>query len=133
MTHLGHLLSYNLNDKDDIKWKKTKPESKLFALYIPSLVLFCPTYSQCTVFVLWSLQSESLNILQVAINKIIIRKIWHLPRDSHTSIVLCVAKCLLLFLDVYKTFTQCMNSDFSLPFRMNHRLWHTPLLIFLGC
>ena len=37
VTHLGHLLSYNLNGKDDIirvHGKRSKPESKLFALHL---------------------------------------------------------------------------------------------------
>ena len=36
---------------------------------------------------LWSLSSHAIKHLQIAINKIL-RRIWHLPRNSHTSIVL---------------------------------------------
>ena len=51
--------------------------------------------------VLWSLSSVSLKSLQIAINKIL-RKIWHLPRHSHISIVLCVAKILYIHEIIFK-------------------------------
>ena len=67
--------------------------------------------------VLWSLSSVSLKSLQIAINKIL-RKIWHLPRHSHTSIVLCVAKILYIHEIIFKRFTnffqRCTNSDIPL-------------------
>ena len=54
---------------------------------------------------------------QIAINKIL-RKIWHLPRHSHTSIVLCVAKILYIHEIIFKRFTnffqRCTNSDIPL-------------------
>ena len=40
--------------------------------------------------ILWSLSSNTLKHLQVAINKIL-RKIWNLPPNSHTSILLKTA------------------------------------------
>ena len=41
--------------------------------------------------VLWSLSSLSIRILQVAMNKIL-RGMWHLPNNSHTSVVLNCAR-----------------------------------------
>ena len=38
----------------------------------------------------WSLSSSSNKIIEVALNKIL-RKVWNLPRHSHTAIVHCVA------------------------------------------
>ena len=62
-----------------------------------------------------------------------------LPHTTH--VVLCVAKCLSIYDVIFRRFTklltQCMNSDFSLPFlimyNMNHCLWHTPLLVIISC
>ena len=61
---------------------------------------------------------DSVNsIIKIAINKIL-RKIWHLPRHSHTSIVLCVAKILYIHEIIFKRFTnffqRCTNSDIPL-------------------
>ena len=91
MVHLGNTLQFNLSDKLDIRLKSmsfirkantvlfrfkcTDPltKMKLFQSYCLSL------YGSC----LWRLDCEELNSLSVSI----IRRIWNLPRISHTSIV----------------------------------------------
>ena len=64
--------------------------------------------------VLWSLSSHALKHLQVAINKIL-RRIWHLPSNSHTSIVLKTAKISFLHNMILNRFEKfislCMESD----------------------
>ena len=104
VTHLGHLLNYNLSDAPDINHKLrdmvrkanyvlvTFPSvgplilTRLFQSYCLSL------YGSC----LWSLSSPTLHSIEVAFNKIL-RKIWNLPRHSHTRIVHSVANLSSLF------------------------------------
>ena len=40
---------------------------------------------------LWSLSSSSIKILEVSLNKLL-RKLWCLPRTSHSSIVHCISQ-----------------------------------------
>ena len=104
VTHLGHLLNYNLSDAPDINHKLrdmvrkanyvlvTFPSvgplilTRLFQSYCLSL------YGSC----LWSLSSPTLHSIEVAFNKIL-RKIWNLPRHSHTRILHSVANLSSLF------------------------------------
>ena len=97
--HLGHSLSYDLNDKEDItraiKDINRKANMVLYTFrYMDPFILtylfkmYCLALYGCT---LWSLSSPFLKSLQVSVNKIL-RKIWHLPRNSHTTIVLSTAK-----------------------------------------
>ena len=63
--------------------------------------------------VLWSLSSSSLKILQISINKIL-RKIWHLPHLSQTSIVYNrFLKLLSHSMLSIIHFVKCIASDFS--------------------
>ena len=94
VVHLGNILQFNLSDRLDIhsksmsfirkantvlfRFKCTDPltKMKLFQSYCLSL------YGSC----LWRLDCEELNSLSASFNNII-RRIWNLPRISHTSIV----------------------------------------------
>ena len=98
VTHLGHVLHYNLSDASDINLKMRDMVRKanyilasfpgvsppvmtrLFQSYCLSL------YGSC----LWCLSSPALRNIEVAFNKIL-RKIWHLHYRSHTAIVHLVA------------------------------------------
>ena len=104
VTHLGHVLNYNLSDTPDITCKlrdmvrkanyvlATFPFvgphilTKLFQSYCLSL------YGSC----LWSLSCPALLGIEVAFNNIL-RKLWHLPRRTHTGIVHSVANLISLF------------------------------------
>ena len=99
VTHLGHILSSNLNDKEDIvrvvKDMNRKANTVLctFGSADPFVKCFliksyCLSLYGCT---LWSLSSSSTKIIEVALNKIILRKVWNLPHHSHIAIVHCVA------------------------------------------
>ena len=97
--HLGHLLSFNLDDKEDVS-RATKKFIRTantvlctFRFADPFVLTYllksCSlSFYGCTLRFLSSLSIKSL---QIAINKIL-RKIWNLPRYSHTSIVLCTAR-----------------------------------------
>ena len=102
--HLGHLVSFDLNDKEDIVrvTKDVNPKANsimcTFGFTDPFVLtylfkMYCLSLYGCT---LWSLCSSALKYLQVAINKIL-RRIWHLPPISHTSIVLNTAEINFLF------------------------------------
>ena len=96
ISHLGHILTYNLSDDDDI-----------CAISKQSYSCLLHTFSCCDPFVktrlfssfclslygasLWRSSSPQLRALEVSFNNIL-RKIWSLPRHSHTGIVHCVAQ-----------------------------------------
>ena len=127
--HLGHLLSSDLNDKQDIvrviKDVNYKANLILYTFrYLDPFLLtflfkmYCLSLYGC---ILWSLSSSSLKSLQVSFNKIL-RKIWHLPRNSHTSIVLCTARISfvsnLIIISLYEV---CLTlSLFYPPYCKNH-------------
>ena len=93
--HLHHLISFDLSDQKDIfriiksiNWKanlimNTFRFSDPFVLTYLFKTYCLSLYGSN----LWSLSSNTLKHLQVSINKIL-RKIWNLPPNSHTSIVL---------------------------------------------
>ena len=76
ITHLGHILSFNIRDKNYIL-RATKDLNRK-ANY--KIKLFCLSLYGCCS-----------DIIQVALNHVI-RKIWKLPRQSHTSICHCIAQ-----------------------------------------
>ena len=49
---------------------------------------FCLSLYGCT---LWKLSTSSLKLIEISLNKLL-RKVWNLPYNSHTSIVHCVAQ-----------------------------------------
>ena len=118
--HLGHLLSYNLDDTPDIirvtkdlnrkanfvlcTFKSADPFVKCFLIKA-----YCLSLYDCT---LWSLSCKSLHVIQVAINNVF-RKVWNLPFKSHTAIVHCVARifpiCNLIFHRFYKLYSHAIS------------------------
>ena len=120
VTHLGHLVHYNLSDTPDIDDKMRSMIRKanclfaslplclfaslplcLFASFprVGSPVLSRLFQSYCLSLYgssIWSLSSSSLHNLEIAFNKIL-RQIWRLPNRSHTGIVHLVAKLDSLF------------------------------------
>ena len=92
ITHLGHILSEKLDDMDDdIKRViNCKANSILCTFHCADPVVktfliqsFCLSLYGGIV---WKLNTSGINRLEVALNKIL-RKIWHLPPRSHSSIV----------------------------------------------
>ena len=99
VVHLGHILTNNLNDTMDImRVVKDLNRKANFVLctfhaadpFVKTFLLqsYCLSLYGCC---LWSLNSPSINLIEIALNKIL-RKIWHLPPRSHTAIVHCVAQ-----------------------------------------
>ena len=123
MLHLGNLLSFDLNDRDDIiratKDVNRKANYMIYTFrYLDPFAMtflfkmYCLSLYGC---ILWSLSSSSLRRLQVAMNKIL-RKIWHLPRMSHTSVVLSTAGISyvhnIILHRFYKFVSRCLSSEF---------------------
>ena len=99
VTHLGHILTSNLNDRSDIirvvKDLNRKANSLLYVFravdpFVKNFLLksYCLSLYGCG---LWSLSSSSIKILEVSLNKLL-RKLWCLPRTSHSSIVHCISQ-----------------------------------------
>ena len=120
--HLGHLLSFDMSDNDDVlrvtKDVNRKANSVRYTFrhanpFVKTFLfkMYCLSLYGC---VLWSLSSPSIRRLQVAINKIL-RKIWNLPRYSHTSIVLNTARISFvhsIIMHRYSKFiSRCLESE----------------------
>ena len=67
--------------------------------------LYCLSLYGC---LLWSLLSKSINLIEVALNKIL-RKVWNLPSCSHTNIVHSVAHLPSISDIVFKRFSTFFN------------------------
>ena len=90
--HLGHILTTDLNDKDDIQAKTfgfiRKANSILvkFSSCPPDVLCylvrsFSTSFYGCSI---WHLSSQVLHQLQISVNKVL-RRIWHLPPCTHTN------------------------------------------------
>ena len=109
VTHLGHLLHYNLSDVPDINHKlrdMVKKANCLLASFprVGPIILTRLFQSYCLSLygsALWTLSCPALYHLEVAFNKIL-RKIWHLPYRSHTGIVHLVANLDSLYNLVFR-------------------------------
>ena len=120
LSHLGHILTFNLHDKDDIiratndlnrkanyilsSFKCVDPSIKCFLLKS-----FCLSLYGC---VLWSLSSPDINIIQVALNHHL-RRIWKLPRNSHSAICHCLGQVSAIRNVVLKRFSSFCKSALS--------------------
>ena len=115
--HLGHILSFNLCDRNDIL-RATKDFNRksnyilstfnCVDLSVKSFLVksFCLSLYGCNI---WSLSSPDLNILQVAVNHLL-HTIWRLPRQSHSGICHCLSlvpaitnQVMKRFLSLYST------------------------------
>ena len=94
VSHLGHYLSYDLSDNFDISMKTRdlvkKANLLLYTFSAADPVVkthlfqsYCLSLYGCT---LWNLSCPGIRSLEVAFNNIL-RRIWHLPYNSHTGIV----------------------------------------------
>ena len=91
--HLGHILTYNLRNTDDIlrscKDLNRKANYILLAVdpFVKSFLIksFCLSLYGCC---LWTLSSPDIHTLVVSLNHIL-RKVWCLPRNSHSAIGNC--------------------------------------------
>ena len=94
VVHLGHILTFNLSDEKDIKFRcqdmVRKANSILcsFPKLSPQVLTylysaFCLSLYGCA---LWNVSSKHIQALEISFNKIL-RRIWNLPYNSHTRIV----------------------------------------------
>ena len=98
VTHLGHILSSDLDDRSDIiravKDLNRKANSLFCTFHVVDPFVKCFLFkSYCLSLYgcsLWSLSSSSLKLIEVALNKLL-RKLFYFPRNSHSAIVHCVA------------------------------------------
>ena len=122
VTHLGHILTFNLNDKSDII-RATK-DLNCKANYILSLFKSADHFVKCFLIKthclslyggsLWSLSSPSIRLFQVTLNHIL-RKVWRLPHQSHTSIVHCVSQVPSINNILLKQYLSHLSSALSSP------------------
>ena len=114
VSHLGHSLTYNLDDKQDIIRAVKHMNRKAFSAVDPFTKCFliktyCLSLYGCS---LWSLSSPSIRIIQVALNKLL-RKLWNLPCDSHSGIVHCIAQIPAISNLLYDRFCSLFSSVLS--------------------
>jgi len=104
VTHLGHKLTYDLSDSNDILRCTQDLIKKANCMLYTFSAADAPTktrllQSYCLSLygsALWNLACCELQSLEVAFNKIL-RRIWHLPARSHTAIVHSVAGLQSIF------------------------------------
>ena len=122
VSHLGHLLHYNLCNVQDVDQKlcdMVKKANCVIASFpgIDPFILICLFQSYCLSLYgsnLWILSCTALQNLEVAFNKIL-RRIWHLPNCSHTGIVHLVAKLYSLFNVVYHRSNSLLRATAKCP------------------
>lgn len=120
MCHLGHILTYNLDDKNDIlraaKDMIRKSNHLLYTFKCVDPIVKCFLLKSFCLslygYGIWSLSSSHLNIIQVSINHLL-RRIWKLPRLSHTSICHCMSNIPAVTNMIIKHFHSLFSSAFS--------------------
>ena len=134
VTHLGHILSYDLDDREDIlraiKDINRKANSILCSFnaadpFTKSILIksYCLSLYGCS---LWSLSSTSLKLIEVAVNKLL-RKIWNLTYNSHTGIVHCVARFDFVCNLVSKRFCSFIQRSLSSEYQLIRSIFRTSL------
>jgi hypothetical protein len=98
VTHLGHVISYDLDDSEDVILKSRDMVRKAncmlrsflgtdISVKMKLLKSFCLSLYGS---VLWNLSCRNLRIIEVAFNGIL-RRIWNVPSRTHTAILHCLA------------------------------------------
>ena len=122
VVHLGHILTYNLRDTDDIlrSCKDLNRKANYILLtfkavdpFVKSFLIksFCLSLYGCC---LWTLSSPDIHTLVVSLNHIL-RKVWCLPRNSHSAIGNCLARIPMVINSLLKRFFSFYNSAISSP------------------
>ena len=131
VTHIGHILNYDLNDRPDvirvIKDMNCKANSILctFKWADPFIKCFLIKSYCLSLYgsVLWSLSSPAVKMIEVSLNKLL-RKIWNLPYNCHTGILHCVVHVSTISNIIYNR-----SLCFHLPC---HHLYNLVKSIFIG-
>ena len=114
--HLGHILSFNLCDRNDILRatknfnRKSNYILRTFNCADPSVKSFLVKIS--VWLPIWSLSSPDLNILQVAVNYLL-RRIWRLLCQSHSAICHCLSVVPAIINQVMKRFLSLYSTAMS--------------------
>ena len=91
VSHLGHIITYNLDDRLDIiramKDLNRKANSVLYKFSAADPFVKC--FLIRSYLYGWSLSSSSIRLIEVALNRLL-RKVWNLPYKSHAGIVHCI-------------------------------------------
>ena len=120
VTHLGHTLSYNLCDRDDIV-KATKDLNRkanyilsTFKCAYPSIKSFLLKSFCLSLYgsVLWFASSPDIKIIETAMNHHL-RRIWKLPRNSHTAVCHCLGQVSSIRNILFKRFQSFYSSTLS--------------------
>jgi len=122
--HLGHILRSDLSDTDDILRVQTdmcrRANCLLSTFYAANPVVKTTLFRSFCLSLygsaLWRLSSSSLRSLEVTFNNLL-RKIWKLPRQCHTSILHCTSSLQSLFnVVVYRSSKLCQKArDTGIP------------------
>ena len=122
VSHLGHILTYNLDDRQDviraIKDLHRKANCVLYKFsaadpFIKSYLLksYCLSLYGCS---LWSLSSPSIKLIEIALNKLL-RRVWNLPCQSHSGIVHCTARISHVSNFIFDRFCVLLSRSLSSP------------------
>ena len=114
--HLGHVLSFNLDDSEDINRVSMDMSRKVnyllhtFKSCSPLVKTFLFTSHCLSLYgaVSWFLWSKQIKCLEATFNNVL-RKIWNLPKLCHTRILHCVAGVQ----SVYNTLVHLSSSAFG--------------------
>lgn len=118
--HLGHTLSYNLSDTEDVlrafRDLNRKANHILFTFkainpFVKSFLIrsFCLSLYGCC---LWNLSSPDIHVIEVCLNHIL-RRIWNLPRNSHTAIGHCLSHIPTIRNSLIMRFRSLLNAALS--------------------
>ena len=120
VTHLGHTLSYNLCERDDIV-KATKDLNRkanyilsTFKCTYPSIKSFLLKSFCLSLYgsVLWLASSPDIKIIETAMNYHL-RQIWKLPRNSHMAVCHCLGQVSSVGNILFKRFQSFYSSALS--------------------
>ena len=120
VVHLGNTLHYNLSDKPGIQLKTMtfirQANSVLFRFRgcdpLTKMKLFtayCLSFYGCS---LWRLDAPELHTLSVSFNNVI-RRIWNLPRNCHTSILYSIGSTSSIYNIINYRFNRLLNAALS--------------------
>ena len=87
---------------------------------------YCLSLYGCT---LWSLSTSSVKIIEVSLNKIL-RKVWDLPRNSHTGILRSVAQVHTISNLLYKHFLSLHSHALSSSFLVRSIFLNSSQLVY---
>ena len=136
VVHLGNTLQYDLSDKLDIhlksmafirqansvlfRFKGCNPETKmkLFNAY-------CLSLYGCA---LWRLDAPDIRSLHVSFNNVI-RRIWNLPHNCHTSIAHAVGFTKSIYNIIYSRFIRLLSTALSHSSSFIRSVFHESSLV----